>query len=99
MPTATATETKNATPSFTPDVDATTERIRELNERILDGAKSAGHSSLDVYEQTVAGLVDFEKKVAGASQLDWVSAIAEAHSSFLVTVSQAYTKTARELLK
>lgn len=95
-----ATATKNGSPTFTtPDVEATTERIRELNERILVGAKSAGQSTLDAYEKALAGLVDFEKQVAGASQLDWVNAIAEAHSSFLLTVSQAYTKAARELLK
>jgi hypothetical protein len=77
--------------------DAVT-RIRALNERLIDSSKAAGITSLDAYEKALKSLVDFEQKVAGASQLEWVSALASTYASFVQDVSAAYTKAARELL-
>lgn len=73
-------------------------RVRELNERILESMKATGLTSLDAYEKALKSLVDFEQKVAGASQLEWVSALAATHASFVQDVSAAYTKAAREVL-
>ena len=36
--------------------------------------------------------------MAGASQLDWVSALASTYAAFVQDVSGAYTKAARDLL-
>jgi hypothetical protein len=74
------------------------ERIRGLNERLIESAKQAGNTTLDAYEKALKSLVDFEEKVAGASQLEWVSALAQTHAGFVRDVSSAYTKAARELL-
>lgn len=74
------------------------QRIRDLNERLIESSKSAGNTTLDAYEKALKSLVDFEEKVAGASQLEWVSALAQTHASFVRDVSAAYTKAARELL-
>ncbi len=73
-------------------------RVRELNERIIESSKSAGLTSLDAYEKALKSLVEFEQKVAGASQLEWVSALATTHAQFITDVSTAYTKAAREFL-
>ncbi len=82
-----------------PSLEETTERIRALNEQLIQAAKAAGGASLDAYEQSLANLLDFENKVAGASQLDWVSALAKAHTDFVSQVSGAYLKAAREATK
>jgi predicted RNA-binding Zn ribbon-like protein len=74
------------------------ERIRALNERLIEGAKAAGLTSLDAYETALKSLVDFETKVAGASQLEWVNALVTTHAKFVQDVSAAYTKAARDLL-
>ena len=74
-------------------------RIRELTERFIESAKAAGNQSLDAYEQSLRTLVEFEQKAAGASQLDWVSNIAQAHARFLSDDSAAYVSAAREMLK
>ena len=74
------------------------QRIRDLNERLIESSKQAGNTTLDAYEKALKSLVDFEEKVAGASQLEWVSALAQTHASFVRDVSAAYTKAARELL-
>lgn len=88
-------------PAFdlTGTAEEATERIRELNERLIESSKSAGLVALDAYEKALQSLVDFEEKVASASQLDWVSALATTHAKFISDVSASYTKAAREVLK
>ncbi|HEX2808482.1 MAG TPA: hypothetical protein VHN80_20155, partial [Kineosporiaceae bacterium] len=52
-------------------------RVRELNERLIESSKAAGTTTLDAYERALQSLVEFEEKVAGATQLEWVSALAQ----------------------
>ena len=74
-------------------------RIRELTERFIEAGKSAGNQSLDAYEQSLRTLVEFEERAAGASQLDWVANLAQAHAKFVQDVSAAYINAARNMLK
>jgi hypothetical protein len=97
---ATTNDPAGSLPSF--DLGAAeeaTKRIRDLNERLIESSKGAGLSALDTYEKTLQSLVDFEEKVAGATQLDWVSALATTHAKFIQDVSASYAKAAREVLK
>ena len=94
-----ATKTAPTAPTF--DATAFEEaagRVRELNERIIAGSKAAGLTSIDAYEKALTSLVDFEQKIAGASNLDWVTALAQTHATFVQDVTAVYTKAARELL-
>lgn len=101
MATATAGQAKPTTsiPFDLPSVEDATQRIRDLNERLIASSKSAGLVTLDAYEKALQSMVDFEDKVASASQLDWVSALATTHAKFVTDLSTSYTKAARELLK
>jgi hypothetical protein len=65
---------------------------------LIKSTKSAGLVTLDAYESALHSMVEFEEKVASASQLDWVSALATTHATFIGDVSASYTKAARELL-
>jgi hypothetical protein len=85
--------------TFIPSVEETTERIRTLNEKIIESAKSTGGTTLDAYEKALSNMLDFENKVAGASQIDWISSLAKAHTDFVSDVTGAYTKAARDMLK
>jgi predicted RNA-binding Zn ribbon-like protein len=75
------------------------QRIRDLTERFIESAKTAGQVSLDAYEKALENLVDFQERAADATQLDWVSSIATAHAKFVQDVSAAYVSAAREMLK
>ena len=75
------------------------QRIRDLTERFIESAKTAGQVSLDAYEKALQNLVDFQERAAGATQLDWVSSITTAHAKFVQDVSAAYVSAAREMLK
>jgi hypothetical protein len=72
-------------------------RIRDMNERLIESAKVAGLSTLDAYEKVLRSLLDFEQKLAGATHLDWVSALAQTHASMVRDLTVAYSKAAREL--
>jgi hypothetical protein len=98
--TAQQNNTSASNPVFDlPSVEEATQRIRDLNERLIESSKSAGLVTLDAYEKALQSLVDFEEKVASASQLDWVSALATTHAKFITDLSTSYTKAAREVLK
>jgi hypothetical protein len=94
-----ATEQNSGSANVTPSVEEITERIRTLNDQIIDAAKSTGGAWLDTYEKALHNVLDFQTQVANASQLEWVSAIALAQAQFVTDVTTAYTKAARELLK
>jgi hypothetical protein len=92
--------TSKSVPQFdTASVDETINRIKEMNDRMIESSKSAGRVALDAYEKALQSMLDFQEKVAGASQLDWVSALASTHAQFVQDVSAAYIKATRETLK
>lgn len=98
MPTKTADHTTTPLGVDPAAYEEAAKRIRDLNERLIESSKAAGLTTLDSYEKALKSLLDFEQKVAGASQLDWVSAIASTYAMFVQDVSAAYTKAARDLL-
>jgi len=80
-------------------VEESVKRIKEMNERMIESSKSAGRVALDDYEKALQSMLDFQEKVAGGSQLDWVSALANTHAHFMQDVSAAFIKATREALK
>jgi hypothetical protein len=81
-------------------IDKTIAQIREMNERLIESNRAAGRAGLDAYEKALRSMVDFQERVArGGSQLDWISALASAHTQFLEDISKAYIKAARDTAK
>jgi hypothetical protein len=91
-----ATKTQSRTQQ--PDVEAAAERIRNLNERIIDSAKKAGGVYLDTYEKSLKSIADFQETVGGATGIEWISSVANSQASFTRSMAEAYTKAARETL-
>jgi hypothetical protein len=89
---ATATENKNG-------VNETTERIRDLNERILDAGKKAGNAYLDAYEKTLQSIADYQETAAKQSDVEWISTVVDAQARFTRELTKVYVSTGRELLK
>jgi hypothetical protein len=84
---------------ITNETEAAAERIRDLNEQVLDFGRKAGLSFLESYEATLRTFADYQDKVADSTQVGWIATIAKAQASLTREVSHAYTSTARELLK
>ena len=93
---ATAEKTAAAIPSL--GVQETINNIRELNARLIESSKTAGRVALDAYESTLKSMVGFHSHIAGASQLDWVSALASTHAQFIRDVSADFINAAHDTL-
>jgi hypothetical protein len=94
-----ATQTKQTGAESQQRIEESVERIRHLNERILESSRKAGAAYVDAYERVLQSLADFEERVGGASQVEWISALAQAHADFTREMTRAYTSAARDFLK
>ena len=75
-------------------VEATADRIRGINERIIDSSKRAGETSLRAYERLVESVADAQAS-AGSTAAQWVSAFAEAQAAFTRELAGALPSAAR----
>lgn len=79
--------------------DETVERIRQLNEQVLEAGKQWGQSFLDAYEQSMRTFADFTAKAGESTDVEWVSHIAKAQADFTREVTKQATEAARRMLK
>ena len=87
------TQTKTAN-----EAEATAERLRDLNEQVLELGRKAGVSLLDVYESTAKTVADYQDKLADQAQVEWIASAARAQANLTRELSKAYANTGRELL-
>jgi hypothetical protein len=80
-------------------VDETVERIRALNEQVLESGRQLGQGFLDAYEQTMRTFADFQQRSAEGTDTQWLSPIAKAQADFTREVTQYTADAARKLLK
>jgi hypothetical protein len=80
-------------------VDETVERIRQLNEQVLEAGKQWGQSFLDAYEQSMRTFADYTAKAGDSTDVEWVSRIAKAQADFTREVTKQATEAARRMLK
>jgi DNA-binding protein H-NS len=80
-------------------VEETVERIRELNEQILEAGKKAGSAYLSAYEKALQSIADYQEQVAKQTDVEWVSTIVDAQARFTRELTKLYVSTGRELLK
>jgi hypothetical protein len=100
---ATKTNTQNRTDAGaqkrTDTGDQTADRIRELNERIIEAAREAGSNYLDAYERALGAIVGYQEELAKATPVEWIQRAIEGQATFTREVGDLYTSTAREMLK
>jgi hypothetical protein len=80
----------------TPGVNATIDRIRDLNDRIIKSARSGGEASLDAYEQLLMTVADAQEQ-AGDRTADWVRGFAHAQAGFTRNLAEALPAAARSI--
>ena len=84
---------------FAPDIEAATQRVRELSERLIELSKKNGLSWLEAYERVLDSMLKLEQQAARGSQVEWVNTLATTHADFVREMSQVYLNTVREQLK
>jgi hypothetical protein len=80
-------------------VDAAAERLRKLNERIIEAAKEAGETTLTNYEKALKSIASAVERGPGTSDIEWIAGLAGAQAKFIREVTDSITKTARKALK
>ena len=89
-------ESKNG---MTTPIDTAFEQASDLSEQFAAAARKAGNLYLDSYEKAVDRAVKLELEVAGLTKQEWLKSMIEAQADLTREVVNAYTTTARTLLK
>jgi hypothetical protein len=82
-----------------PRLDAVAQRVRKLNERIIDESKSAGEATLTAYEKALKAIAASLERGPGKSDVEWVSSLATTQAKWIRDVTTAWTAAARGMLK
>ena len=82
-----------------PRVEAAAQRIRKLNERIIEDGKKAGEATLTSYEKVLKSIASSIERGPGSSDVEWISNLATVQAKFLRDVTEAWTKAARSMIK
>jgi hypothetical protein len=80
-------------------LEAAAERIRKLNERIIEAGKQTGESTLSSYERALKAIAGAVERGPGSSEIDWISHLATTQAKFIRDVTEAWTSAARDMLK
>ena len=80
-------------------VEAVAQRVRKLNERIIDESKSAGEATLTAYEKALKAIAASLERGPGKSDVEWISTLATTQAKWLRDVTTAWTSAARGMLK
>ena len=78
--------------------DARVQRLRKLNERIIEASREAGEATLASYESALKAIARAIERGPGASDIEWVSNLATAQAKFLRDLTKSTTSAARKML-
>jgi hypothetical protein len=96
---ASSTKAKGSSGSPEARLEAAAERLRKLNERIIEAGKQTGETTLSSYEKALKAIAGAVERGPGASDIDWISQLATTQAKFIRDVTQAWTSAARDMLK
>jgi hypothetical protein len=88
-----------ATGSAEARVEAVAQRLRKLNERIIEAGKDAGETTLASYEKALKTIASTIEKGPGSSDVEWVANLATAQAKFIRDLTTSWTSAARKVLK
>ena len=80
-------------------MEAVAQRVRKLNERIIEAGRGAGEVTLTSYEKALKSIASTLERGPGSSDVEWISNLATAQAKFIRDVTAAWTKAARDMLK
>jgi capsid portal protein len=91
--------TRSGSHKSTDAAQESVDRIRELNDRIVENARKAGNTYLEAYESVLNTIVGYEKDLASATPVDWIQRVIEVQADFTRQIGDLYASAAREALK
>ena len=82
-----------------PRVEAVAQRVRKLNERIIEVGREAGETTLAAYERALKAIATSMERGAGRSDIEWVSQLMTAQAKFIRDVTSNVASAARGALR
>lgn len=86
------------TPDGAENLEAATQRVRELGEQVAQQAKRNGLAWVEAYERILENMLELEEQAAKSSGAEWASTLATAHANFVRDTSEVIFKTIRQQL-
>lgn len=80
-------------------LEAAAQRIRKLNERIIEAGKDTGEATLSSYEKALKAIASALERGAGSTDVEWISQLASTQAKFIRDMTEAWTSAARNMLK
>jgi hypothetical protein len=96
---AASAKSKAASAAADPRLEAAAQRLRKLNERIIEAGKEAGETTLTSYEKALKAIASSLERGPGSSDIEWLSHLATTQAKFIRDVTTAWTSAARGVLK
>jgi hypothetical protein len=79
--------------------DEAAERIRALNEQMLEAGREWGQGYLDAYEQWMRTFADLQERTAEGADVEWLTQIAKAQADYTRQITKFSTDAARRFLQ
>ena len=80
-------------------MEAIAERLRKLNEKIIDFGREAGESTLASYEKALKTIANGAQQSPAKDELEWISNLAASQAKFVREITDSWAKAARNRLK
>jgi capsid protein len=96
---ARSTEAKASAGSAEARLEAAAERVRKLNDRIIEASKQTGETTLSSYEKALKAIASAVERGPGSSDIEWISSLATIQAKFIREFTEAWTSAARSMLK
>ncbi|MGH2861501.1 MAG: hypothetical protein ACRDLT_08335, partial [Solirubrobacteraceae bacterium] len=80
-------------------VELLAERLRKLNEKIIDFGREAGESTLASYEKALKTIASGVQQSPAKDELEWISHLAASQAKFVREITDGWAKAARDRLK
>jgi hypothetical protein len=87
------------TPSFTPDIEAAAQRVKQTSDRVLELSKENGLVWLEAYEKVLNGVLKLEEETAKDLGPDWISTLVSTQADVVREMSEAFLGAVKDRLK
>jgi hypothetical protein len=72
------------------DLEAVTQRVRDLSEQVVAQARKNGLAFLEGYERVLRNMLDLEEQAAKGTGQDWATTLATTHANFVRETSEVW---------
>jgi chemotaxis protein histidine kinase CheA len=80
-------------------IDVIAERLRKLNEKIIEFGRDAGDNTLTSYEKALKTIATNVQQSPAKDELEWITNLVSTQAKFVREITDSWAKAARERLK